>query len=419
MATGIKSYNGFTLLELLIVIAILAVLASVSFVSLNPGELLKRARDSKRLSELKSLDKALSIYESQSTNPSMGSSSVVYLSLPDTSQTCASYTLPQAPPGYSYNCVTEQNLRKVDSTGWVPVNLSSLTIGSPLSKLPTDPVNDQTYYYSYVQGGSYMLTSLAESGLNKVTEQAITDGGRMPGTFELGTDLSLGPFTRDKGLVGYWTFDEGTGTTAYDYSGQGNNGTKNNGQWLTGTSCKKGGCFGTTIDSILDYVQVIDPASGILDFSDNDSFSYLMWFKDSQNQGTESDQLWKGGYSPNSGYRMLTNTASGGPICQYADSDTAVGADGASTATSVLDGNWHLVVCIMDRVSKKFLIYLDGVYKAADTNLTEGSAKSSAVNPRLGEAWGGAEVNGAVDDVRIYNRALSAEEIQAIYNATR
>ena len=74
---------------------------------------------------------------------------------------------------------------------------------------------------------------------------AITDGGRMPGVYETGSNLSLGPFTRDKGLVGYWPLDEASGTIAYDYSGQGNNGTKTGGQWLTGASCVKGGCFET------------------------------------------------------------------------------------------------------------------------------------------------------------------------------
>ena len=46
----------------------------------------------------------------------------------------------------------------------------------------------------------------------------------MPGVFETGTDLKLGPFTRDNGLVGYWSFDETSGTL-YDYSGYNNNGT--------------------------------------------------------------------------------------------------------------------------------------------------------------------------------------------------
>ncbi len=89
-----KFTTGFTLLELLIVIGILAVLASVTFIAINPAEQLKKTRDSRRLADLKSLDKAVSIYESQAMNSVTGSSTKIYLSLPDTSSTCASYSLP-------------------------------------------------------------------------------------------------------------------------------------------------------------------------------------------------------------------------------------------------------------------------------------------------------------------------------------
>lgn len=51
--------KGFTLVELLVVIAIVAVLAGALFLVINPAELLKKGRDSKRMSELQELNKAL------------------------------------------------------------------------------------------------------------------------------------------------------------------------------------------------------------------------------------------------------------------------------------------------------------------------------------------------------------------------
>ena len=105
-----RSLKSFTLLELLIVIAILAILASVTFVVLNPLEQLKKARDSRRLADLRSLNSALGIYESQATNPQLGTSTFVYLSLADTNPACSSWSLPPAPPGYSYQCVSSSNL---------------------------------------------------------------------------------------------------------------------------------------------------------------------------------------------------------------------------------------------------------------------------------------------------------------------
>src|SRR3972149_8165412 len=271
--------SSFPLLEILIVIAILAGLASISFVVLNPLEQLRKTRDSRRLADLRSLNNALSIYESQSSTVSLGTSTFVYLSLPDTNVNCTSYSLPPAPVGYSYQCVTSANLRKTNGTGWVPVNLASLTIGSPLPVLPLDPINNNLYYYTYVPGGSFMLTGLMESSGGTASNSAVTDGGRMPGTYETGSDLSLGPFTRDRGLVGYWPLDEASGTIAYDYSGNSNTGTLSNGPiWQTSANCKKGGCL--LFDGVNDYVWISDPSSGVIDFGVSD-FSVVTWIQTS------------------------------------------------------------------------------------------------------------------------------------------
>jgi len=54
--------KGFTLLELLIVIAILAILASAAVVVLNPAELLRRARDSGRITNIANIRNAINLY---------------------------------------------------------------------------------------------------------------------------------------------------------------------------------------------------------------------------------------------------------------------------------------------------------------------------------------------------------------------
>ncbi|KKT84374.1 MAG: hypothetical protein UW82_C0023G0001, partial [candidate division WWE3 bacterium GW2011_GWC2_44_9] len=57
-----KAYTkGFTLVELLVVIAIVVILAGALFLIINPANLLMKARDSKRVSELTELNKALAL----------------------------------------------------------------------------------------------------------------------------------------------------------------------------------------------------------------------------------------------------------------------------------------------------------------------------------------------------------------------
>ena len=61
--------KGFTLVELMIVIAILAILAAIVIFALNPAELFKRARDSQRMSDLRVLSSAISYYLADSSTP--------------------------------------------------------------------------------------------------------------------------------------------------------------------------------------------------------------------------------------------------------------------------------------------------------------------------------------------------------------
>ena len=61
------------------------------------------------------------------------------------------------------------------------------------------------------------------------------------------------------GLVGHWSFDEGSGTTTADRSGNGNTGTLNYGAaWEPSAQCKVGGCL--SFDGVDDYVRVADAA---------------------------------------------------------------------------------------------------------------------------------------------------------------
>ncbi len=224
-------------MELLIVIGILAVLATVTVLVINPSSLLTQARDSRRLSELQSLNKAVNLFTIDRPGDSTGTINTVYVSLPDTSLTCANLGLPALPAGWFYHCVTEANLRKIDGTGWIPLNLSLLSYGSPFSNLPVDPVNTVTnsLYYTYVTGGSYELTANMESSqysLGGSKDAVFNDGGDNFISFEIGNDLTLNPSSFDfnnyvstslaSGGKGGWYSYEGTGVLSAQ-SGSGDN----------------------------------------------------------------------------------------------------------------------------------------------------------------------------------------------------
>jgi len=240
----------------------------------------------------------------------------------------------------------------------------------------------------------------------------VSDGGSLPGVFEVGTHIGLTPPTRDKGLVGYWTFDEGSGTTAYDSSGKGNNGAiLGSAVRLTGSSCKKGSCL--DFDGINDQVSI--PNSTSLNISK--SFTLQTWvLVESLPLNTETNFIGKNGYAQ---YRIGIRKA--GNL-----HGTFGSTSGTGTAYVDFDGNpiqypsvgvWHNYAFSFDSYQKKVEIYVDGEQKGSTTISNNGVTQSiSAVILGL---HGTDFLSGVMDEVRIYDRALSAEEIKLVYDSTK
>ncbi|GIW67425.1 MAG: hypothetical protein KatS3mg096_293 [Candidatus Parcubacteria bacterium] len=218
-----KINKSFTLVELLVVLALIAILATVLIVVIKPADIFKRGRDSQRTSDLKNLEKIfdLILFETQGTFSELqyASSNVVYISLPDTSSTCGQWIsqLPQLPSGWSYRCsATPTN---IDGTGWIPIPFNQFS-SINLSRLFIDPINRPPYYYAFVAGGSYALYAQLE---NPQSQASKTDNDNYPHLFSVGTNKRL--IDQAQGLVGYWSFDDWNGNIANDYSGNNNNGT--------------------------------------------------------------------------------------------------------------------------------------------------------------------------------------------------
>lgn len=217
-----KVQKGFTLLELLIVLAILAILAVVLIIVLNPSETLKKTRDSQRLSDLSNLKTALGIYVTTDPSPVLGtacldgttSTAMVYYSAPTAVTTLAANVVD---PGtdtsatflvgdWANNVTTGGSA--VDGTGWIPVNLASITGGSPIASLPLDPTNtvsavpvDTDLTYRYVCAGTgdtgkpssvFEIDARLESDAFVTADPKMTtDGGDNAELYEVGTSLKL------------------------------------------------------------------------------------------------------------------------------------------------------------------------------------------------------------------------------------
>lgn len=193
-----KSKKGFTLIELLVVIAIIAILSVVVILTLNPAELLRQSRDSNRISDLSVTKSAIAFYlASVSSQISIGSSTYCYIGdVLGTSTTNCRIFATSTSAG-----VVTSTIRKVDGTGWIPINFNQITAGgSPLAQLPADPLfnptNGQaTYFYAYAASSTLLTFKLdahmesAKYGNGGPSDVVSTDGGYDNNSYEVGTNL--------------------------------------------------------------------------------------------------------------------------------------------------------------------------------------------------------------------------------------
>jgi len=422
---NIHMKKGFTLIELLAVIAVILILSVVVILAINPSELLKQGRDVTRISDMSTLNKAISLYyQDAMSNPTtlfMGTSSVIYVSVPDPQATstagnqCQGLGLPTAPNGFSYQCAPSSTYTKTDGTGWIPINFNSYLSGqggSVISKLPVDPTNTTStnLYYTYGADGigGFKVASFLES--QKDASQMEKDSGGDSELYEKGSNLTL---ASGRGLAGYWPLNEGTGSTTIDWSGNGDPGT-----W-SGTQSGASGYYSAghiwssagTFDGTDDKISV--PDAPALDFSND--FTVFLWFRTSTTTYSTGGAMLskRGGASQTVGYQIQTSLTNGSPSVLVGDA-TGYSSPSLSAAYNVFDMNWHNV--ILERAGSNILIYLDGALIYSGVTTHTGSVASTGTL-YIGSYGNGTYFPGTISDVRLYDYALPVAEIQTMYNA--
>jgi hypothetical protein len=207
-------------------------------------------------------------------------------------------------------------------------------------------------------------------------------------------------------LMARWKLDENGGTAAADASGNGNAGTLGGSPVWTapgkvGTAALT---FNTTTSVSVPDSSFLSPTTGI---------TVSLWVK-ATSWGTSSDSvqvLGKGLYTWNNPYRFRKESS------DARFHFTLAGVGDVSSATFPTVGQWVHVAGTYDGTD--LVLYYDGVERARIT--VAGSPAIGVVNQSLviGQEWGGsAGFTGALDDIRIYNRALTASEISGVAGET-
>jgi hypothetical protein len=206
----------------------------------------------------------------------------------------------------------------------------------------------------------------------------------------------------DPDLVGWWRLDESSGTIAKDSSGNGNDGTiEGDPQWVAG---KIGGAM--QFDGDGDSIQL----KFVFTTLGSSSNTVAAWIKvplaGTEGLGaTERVGLILGSYpdSPNTNWELHNDGQmrlywNGGQINQYATTD-------------LRDNNWHHIAWVRDKATDAIYMYIDGQLEKTiatlGSDITFTTPHSIAADNRAAPP----NFHGALDDIQVYSRALSQEEI--------
>ena len=356
---------GFTLIEIILVVALIMVISTVSFVSLSGFRTRK--------------DVELAVNE-------------VSVALRETRQ----------------RSVTQEDgkrwgVRFTNSTSTDTYKIFTGASYSTSTVVATHGFNRRVELSEPSEGYTYDFLFAPVSG--KVSERkAITLVPTTGGIQQVGTVIvnELGSVTGrvEKNLVGYWHFDEGTSTSTADASGGGNTGTLTNSPtWASASSCRAGQCLDFNGSNYVDFPNDLGYGAQV---------SVFAWFK--------SDGTPPGGHHIIFGGQELEiSIPTAGELRTGVYTDTRFVSNHGSGLT---DADWHYVGFTFDGSIKKS--YIDGGY-VGEQSITSGSLTHSFSNRRAGRFGSSSTyyLNGLIDEIRIYSRALTADEISAHYNDLR
>jgi fibronectin type 3 domain-containing protein len=267
--------------------------------------------------------------------------------------------------------------------------------------------------YSYNQGQTVTLSATPTAGYTTVwtgcdsstvttcTINSISANKTVTAVFTTATEST--------GLVANWTFDEASGSTAIDATGNNNNAT------LFNTPTRINGKYGygaLSFDGLNDYATALNSSS--LNLSGSEA-TFMFWVYPRNTFSSDTvlfGKLWSSIWGPPYYQYGVELTAGVTPVLYVG---TATGASSASMGSALTLDTWHHLTLVM--TGGTYTWYRNGNAVAGGSgSLSPISARTSDV--RIGSDGASAQLHkGYLDDVRIYSRALTAQEISGIYTS--
>jgi hypothetical protein len=214
-------------------------------------------------------------------------------------------------------------------------------------------------------------------------------------------------------LIGYWKFDETSGASAADSSGNGNTGTTyNSPTWGAGKINNALTFNGTN--------QYVDAGTSSIFNLANSPFTVAAWVKLNafDDSGTYSVRMIIRDTDANNAWQLDATdpTQAGSPYNQFVFTVLQGGVEHTVATGQVNTGQWYHVVGVSDGTYVS--IYLNGILQGPNPHnsiISAGTSTNLYIGARTDLVG---FTNGTIDDVRIYNRPLSAAQVMDLYNNT-
>ncbi|RJQ30886.1 LamG domain-containing protein [Candidatus Parcubacteria bacterium] len=261
------------------------------------------------------------------------------------------------------------------------------------------------------ENGNVKVTNLPSSGeTDKKVSRSNEDCASSSSSSSSGGNGQVGG-----GLIADYSFDEGQGVNLEDLSGNGRDGELYETVWVNGNNGSA-----LRFDNHYDYVEVPMP-------EDLEEFSVSVWFKrEDGGSNNDSDTLFsyfKNAETPSGqeGFELgfyWNDPENLSFIVTTANGEGVRKSQRINKARGNLSEGWHHAVAIFDSEEGEQILYIDGVAverksHPAGNKFVPLAEDEAAIGARPG--GGGGYFIGSIDDVKIYDRVISEEEAESLY----